>query len=59
MDGHRVFNFEPFAAWMVFTDGVSHASLSGQHALVYTALVPLENCRLPQLAPFNVLRAAA
>lgn len=58
-DNHQVFNFEPFSAWMVFTDGVSHASLSGQHALVYTALVPLENCRLPELAPINVLRAAA
>jgi len=58
-EGYEVFNFEPFSAWMVFTDGVSHASLSGQHALVYTALVPLAACRLPELAPFNILRAAA
>ncbi len=58
-ENHQVFNFEPFSAWMVFTDGVSHASLSGQHALIYTALVPLESCRHPELAPINVLRAAA
>jgi hypothetical protein len=44
---------------MVLTDMVSHASVSGQHALVYTALVNLESCRLPELAPINILRAAA
>lgn len=55
----RIFRFPPFSAWMVFTDMVSHASLSGQHALVYTALVPIENCQLPDLAPINILRAAA
>lgn len=58
-EGHQEFHFEPFSAWMVFTDMVSHASVSGQHALVFTGLVPLENCRLPELAPFNILRAAA
>jgi hypothetical protein len=26
---------------------------------VYTALVPLADCRLLELAPFNILRAAA
>jgi hypothetical protein len=44
---------------MVFTDMVSHACLSGQHALIYTAVLPLENCRKPELAPINLLRAAA
>jgi hypothetical protein len=38
---------------------VSHASYSGQHALVYTGLLPLADCRLPDSAPFNILRAAA
>jgi hypothetical protein len=51
--------FEPFSAWMVLTDMVSHASFSGQHALVYTGLISLQNCRVPELAPFNILRAAA
>ena len=55
----QTFNFEPYSAWMVLTDMVSHASYSGQHALVYTALISLQNCRLQELAPFNILRAAA
>jgi hypothetical protein len=54
-----IVRFEPFSAWMVLTDMVSHASVSGQHALVYTGLIPLRDCRLPELAPFNILRAAA
>ena len=58
-EGQETFEFEPYSAWMVLTDMVSHASVSGQHALVYTALVKLESCRLPELAPINILRAAA
>ncbi|MGH8622000.1 MAG: Kdo hydroxylase family protein [Burkholderiales bacterium] len=50
--------FAPFSAWMVFTDMVSHASLSGQHALVNTFLLRLGNCRLPHLAPYRILSAA-
>ena len=57
--GYEEFRFPPFSAWMVFTDMVSHASLSGQHALVYTAIVGLESCRHPELAPYNILRSAA
>jgi len=30
---HHRFSFAPFSAWMVLTDGVSHACVSGQHAL--------------------------
>jgi len=59
MVGHQEYRFPPFSAWMVFTDMVSHACLSGQHALIYTAVLPLENCRKPELAPINLLRAAA
>ena len=57
--GHQEFHFPPFSAWMVFTDMVSHACISGQFALVHTSLVRLENCRLPELAPINLLRQAA
>lgn len=39
------FAFAPFSAWMVLTDGVSHACIEGQHALVDTFVVPLRNCR--------------
>ena len=58
-DSVQTFNFEPYSAWMVLTDMVSHASYSGQHALVYTGLISLQSCRLPEFAPFNILRAAA
>ncbi len=54
---HQRFAFAPFSAWMVLTDGVSHACVSGQHALVDTFLIPLANCRLP--APFQRLLGAA
>ncbi len=57
--GHEEFRFPPFSAWMVFTDMVSHASLSGQYAFVHTSIVPSENCRIPELAPINILRQAA
>lgn len=57
--GHQEFSFPPFSAWMVYTDMVSHACLSGQHAFVHTSLVRLENCHLPEMAPINILRDAA
>lgn len=52
---YRTIHFPPLSAWMVFTDGISHSVLTGQHAFVTTVLVPLRNCRLQDLAPFNVL----
>jgi len=58
-DGRLELAFPPGAAWTVFTDMVSHACLSGQHAFIWTAIVPLENCRHPELAPMNIMKAAA
>ena len=49
--------FPPCSAWMVFTDSVSHASVSGQFAFVTTFIVPRRNMKHPQFAPFNVLAA--
>jgi hypothetical protein len=49
--------FPPYSAWMVFTDGRSHASLSGQFALVTTIIVRRTRMKYPQFAPFNVLMA--
>ena len=40
---------------LVLTDMVSHASVSGQHALVDTFVLRLDACRHPQLAPINIL----
>src|SRR5476649_366022 len=50
---YEQFSFAPYAAWMALTDGVSHACIAGQHALVDTFLIPLRNCKLP--APFQLL----
>ena len=55
-EGHREFGFKPFSAWMVFTDTVSHACISGQYALIDTFVIPLSNCRHPEWAPINLLR---
>ena len=56
---YREIHFPPLSAWMVFTDGISHSVLTGQFALVTTALVPLANCRLPGLSPYAVLAKPA
>lgn len=55
--GHEQFEFEPSSAWMVFTDGVSHACLSGQFAFVNTFIIPLANCRRHELAPYHILES--
>ena len=56
---YQEIHFPPLSAWMVFTDGISHSVLTGQHALVTTVLVPLKNCRIPELAPYRVLARSA
>lgn len=58
-DGRVEMRFAPMSAWMVLTDMVSHACLSGQHCLNYTALLPLQDCQRPELAPYNILAGAA
>jgi hypothetical protein len=58
-EGREQLSFPPFSAWTVFTDMVSHACLSGQHAFIWTAIIPLENCRHPDMAPINIMRNAA
>jgi hypothetical protein len=57
--GYQEIHFPPLSAWMVFTDGISHSVLTGQHALVTTLLVPLANCRTPELSPYHVLTQPA
>ena len=54
-EGREELAFKPYSAWMVFTDMVSHACLSGRHAFIDTFIVPLRNCRFPELSPFHVL----
>jgi hypothetical protein len=55
-DGYAELVFPPFSAWAVLTDMVSHACLSGQHALVDTFVIPLERCRLAELTPYRVMQ---
>jgi hypothetical protein len=55
-EGHLQFEFKPFWAWMVFTDRVSHASISGRHAFADTFAIKLRSCRIPEMAPINLLK---
>jgi hypothetical protein len=55
---HIDLEFPPFSSWAVMTDGVSHACLRGQHALVNTFYIPLSSAASPDLAPFNIMRAS-
>jgi hypothetical protein len=57
-DGLRELRFPPGSAWMVMTDGVSHACTAGSHALVSTFLVPLANSGRPELTPHALLTRA-
>src|SRR5258708_10384844 len=50
--------FPPGCCWMVYTDGVPHAALSGQFALEQTFIVPPEALVSPQAAPVRVLESA-
>ncbi len=55
-EGHRRFECAPGSAWMVFTDMVTHACVSGQHAFIDTFIVPLANCRHRTLTPYSALQ---
>jgi hypothetical protein len=47
--------FPPQATWLVFTDGVPHAALSGQFALEQTFIIPTAALVAPDYAPVRVL----
>ena len=49
--------FPPRATWVVFTDAVPHAALSGQFALEHTYIVPTSVLLSPDKAPINVLES--
>jgi len=48
-------DFPPGCTWMVFTDGVPHAALSGQYALEHTYILPRAALAAPEVAPISVL----
>jgi hypothetical protein len=48
-------HFPPGSAWLVFTDSVPHAVVSGQYALEQTVIVARSAMLLPEKAPASVL----
>jgi len=55
-DKERV-EFPPMSTWLVFTDGVPHAALSGQFAMEQTFIVPTEALVSREDSPIGVLEA--
>lgn len=53
----QTWEFPPHSTWIVFTDMVSHAALSGQYALEQTFIVARESLVAPEKAPINVLES--
>ncbi len=51
--------FPPGSSWMVYTDTVPHAVLSGQYALEQTFLVSPEALVAPETSPLKVLEGIA
>ncbi len=52
-------HFPPGSAWLVFTDAVPHAVVSGQYALEQTVIVPRAAMLLPERSPAAVLERLA
>jgi len=48
-------HFPALSTWIVFTDSVSHAALSGQHVLEQTFYLDVENMQNPSLSPLKIL----
>jgi hypothetical protein len=57
--GKATLFFPAGSTWMVFTDMVSHAVLTGRYALEQTFIVSLETMALPEKAPFAILERIA
>ncbi|MGB0035881.1 MAG: Kdo hydroxylase family protein [Candidatus Acidiferrales bacterium] len=51
--------FPPLATWIVFTDCVAHAVMSGKFAIEQTVLVPPTALVAPQHAPYRILEGIA
>jgi hypothetical protein len=47
--------FPPGSSWMVYTDQVSHAAMSGQHVLEQTFHMPVRGLNNPATSPLKVL----
>lgn len=51
--------FPPLATWIVFTDSVAHAVLSGRFAIEQTFLISPSALIAPQFAPYKILENIA
>lgn len=51
--------FPPLATWIVYTDGVAHAVMSGQYALEQTFLIPADALVSVGDAPYRILENIA
>jgi hypothetical protein len=52
---HETYSFPAGSTWMVYTDQVPHAALSGIHQLEQTFYVPVSSLRHEASAPLRVL----
>jgi hypothetical protein len=51
--------FPPSSTWLVFTDGVGHAAISGQYVIGQTFLIRPEALVAPEHAPYRILEGIA
>lgn len=51
-------HFPPGCTWIVYTDQVSHAAMSGQHVLEQTFHLPVHGLKYEETAPVRVLERA-
>jgi len=51
--------FPPLSTWLVYTDGIAHAAMSGQYALEQTFLVSPKALVAPDQAPYRILEKIA
>lgn len=58
-EGKERRQFPPRATWLVFTDGLPHAVVSGQSAMEQTFFIPVEALVASETAPIRVLEKIA
>lgn len=56
---YKDFNFPPGSTWIVYTDTVSHAALSGQHLFEQTFYLPVAAMADESKAPLRILESLA
>jgi hypothetical protein len=49
------FLFPPGSSWIVFSDQVSHAAMSGQHMFEQTFHIPVKGMKNPEMSPLKVM----